>query len=105
MNEQAERDKRRMERQAMSSFSMVKVSFTVTQLPNPCSPSLLSNSENLAGKVLGLTRVPCVGEWIDFYDILYKVVKVKHMPVATLQDALVEVEYCQYENAEVSGQN
>lgn len=77
---------------------MVKISFKVTQLPNQCSERLLSNAENLTGKVLGLTRVPIVDEWIDFNGIFYKVIKICHTPMASLQDAQVEVEYCEYEN-------
>ncbi|MEM1310814.1 MAG: hypothetical protein AAGF98_15205 [Cyanobacteria bacterium P01_H01_bin.153] len=80
---------------------MVKVSCKVIQLPVGCSDRLLNNAQNLADKVINLTRVPCVDEWIDFNGLFYKVVKVKHMPMAALQDATVEVEYCEYENGEI----
>lgn len=79
---------------------MAKISFKVTQLPSPCSSRLLSNAETLSGKMLNLTRVPCVNEWIDFNNIFYKVVKVRHMPISSLQDAQVELEYCKDENAD-----
>ncbi|MDB9525140.1 hypothetical protein PN498_04005 [Oscillatoria sp. CS-180] len=79
---------------------MAKVSFKVTQLPSACGDRLLSNAEKLADKMLNLSRVPYVDEWIDFNGVSYKVVKVKHTPIVGLQDATVEVEYCEYENGD-----
>lgn len=79
---------------------MAKVSFTVSQLPSACSDRLLSNAETLTGKVLSLDRIPYLNEWIEFHGIVYKVVKVMHTPMASLQDAHLEVEYCEYENAD-----
>lgn len=79
---------------------MAKIALKATQLPADCSDRLLKNAATLASKVINLTRVPAVNEWIDFNGIFYKVVKVKHTPMASLQDATLEVEYCEIENGQ-----
>lgn len=78
---------------------MVQVSFEIQSLPDRCSDRLLSNAQTLKGKVLGLTRIPCAGEWIEFQGVLYEVTKVRHTPIAVHRDALVEVKYCEQENS------